>query len=78
MGSRLCSGRPKLARYRANPTPRFSGLVQPSDAEADLRRHPAPDGRSAVRVRLLKLLPANGTGAVDTSLIASADGGRRQ
>jgi hypothetical protein len=38
------------------------------------RRHLALDDRSAVRARLLKLLPADSTGAVDTSLIASADG----
>jgi hypothetical protein len=38
------------------------------------RRHLGPDDRSAVRARLLKLLPAGDIGAVDTSLIASADG----
>ena len=38
------------------------------------RWHLAPEDRSAVRARLLKLLPADDRGAVDTSLIASADG----
>jgi hypothetical protein len=28
--------REEVARYNANPAPRFSGLVRPSDAEADL------------------------------------------
>jgi len=38
------------------------------------RRHLAPEDRSAVRARLLKLLPAGDHGTVDTSLIAPADG----
>jgi Domain of unknown function (DUF4132) len=38
------------------------------------RRHLASDDRNAVRARLLKLLPADEDGTVDTSLIAPADG----
>jgi len=38
------------------------------------RRHLAPEDRCAVRSRLLKLLPADDRGAVDTSLFAPVDG----
>jgi len=40
----------------------------------DRRRQLAADDRTAVRTRLLKLLPADHTGTVDTSLIVPADG----
>jgi hypothetical protein len=35
----------RVARYNANPAPRFSGLVQPSDAEADLNGYRRPRSR---------------------------------
>jgi hypothetical protein len=37
--------REEVARYNANPAPRFSGLVQPSDAEADLNGYRRPRSR---------------------------------
>jgi len=37
--------REEVARYNANPVPRFSGLVQPSDAEAVLNGYVRPRSR---------------------------------
>jgi hypothetical protein len=37
--------REEVARYNANPAPRFSGLVRPSDAEADLNGYMRPRSR---------------------------------
>ena len=37
--------REEVARHYANPAPRFSGLVRPSDAEADLNGYMRPRSR---------------------------------
>jgi hypothetical protein len=56
------------------PDEAAAGVIRELLDSVARRRHLAPEDRSAVRARLLKLLPADDRGAVDSSLIAPADG----